>query len=271
MPGSKLSTFTIHPQLFNDLIDLELNATQRWIAITMYMIAEPNGVLNKNPMALKRQAGDGTLADVHLVYEALANAGLMEYFNHLRVTEDKKFVDEYIYLTDYLSHQKFWSKAQLPSPPWVSYKPLLKQNGEVDTSRGRYFDTRHDVKLLSDSSDKDDIFDKIPQTELNGIELNIEKKVSANASKKDKKIKDIDKSKTPCDRMKLALKAVLDGDNGIRHTLTGDPQTQKNQIMGVMKGCCGKLGIDDILSDFDIEPDGNDWKPYQRLNIKNKP
>lgn len=237
----------------------------------MHMIAEPNGVLSKNPMALKRQACDGTLADVHLVYEALSNAGLLEFFSHIRTNDDKQIIDDYIYLTDYLRFQKFWSKAQLPSPPWVGYRPLMKQTGEVDTSRGRYYDTRHDVKLLPDSTNEVDLFDKNPQTELNRIELNIErnieKKESANAPKKDEKIKEIDKSQTPYERMELALKEVLDGLNGIRDSLTGELALQKLKIMFQLK-CNPKLGIGDILADFDIEPDGNDWKPYKRINGK---
>ncbi len=267
MTGTKLGTFTIHPQLFNELLDMELNSTQRWLAITMYMIAEPNGVLSKNPMALKRQAGDGTLADVHLVYEALSNAGLLEFFSHIRTNEDRKIVDEYIYLTDYLNHQKFWSKAKLPSPPWVGYKPLRNNSGEIDTSRGRYYDTRLECNLSLGYSNKDGVFDKNPQMEVKGKELNIERKEPANALKKDKRIKDIDKSKTPYDRMATALKEVLDGSHGIRNTLKGDPKTQKEQITCILKACTKQLGITDILNEFDIEPDGNDWKPYLRPKI----
>ncbi len=264
MTGTKLGTFTIHPQLFNELLDMELNSTQRWLAITMYMIAEPNGVLSKNPIALKRQAGDGTLADVHLVYKALSNAGLLEFFRHVRTNEDRKIVDEYIYLTDYLNHQKFWSKAQLPSPPWVSYRPMVKVSGEIDTSRGRYYDTRLECNLLLDNPNQDEIFDKNPQIEVKGKELNIERKEPANAPKKDETIRKIDKSKPPYERMELALKEVLDGSHGIRNTLKGDPKTQKEQITCILKACTKQLGITDILNEFDIEPDGNDWKPYQR-------
>ena len=272
MTGTKLGTFTIHPQLFNELLDMELNSTQRWLAITMYMIAEPNGVLSKNPMALKRQAGDGTLADVHLVYEALSNAGLLEFFSHIRTNEDREIVDEYIYLTDYLNHQKFWSKAKLPSPPWVKYKPMTKDNGQYDPSRGRYYDTRQECNLLLDNTDKDNIFDKNPQTELKGKELNIErkgieKKESAIALNDNKKTKDIDKPKTPYERIELALKEVLDGKNGIRDNLTGDLSTQKDQIRFMMNGSSLTLGINDILSDFDIEYTGNDWKPYQKQDL----
>lgn len=239
------------------------------------MIAEPNGVLSKNPMALKRQAGDGTLADVHLVYELLNNVGLLEFFSHIRTTEDKKIIDEYIYLTDYLSYQKFWSKAQLPSPPWVKYKPMAKGNGEFDTSRGRYYDTRQECNLLSVNTDIDDTFDKNPQTELKGKELNIEKNIiekkeSAIALSKNKEMKDIDITKTPYERMEAALKELLDGSQGIRQTLIGEPLAQKYQITCILKVSSKRLGITDIIDQFDIEPVDNDWKPYQRINTKVK-
>lgn len=233
----------------------------------MYMVAEPNGVLNKNPMALKRQAGDGTLADVHLVYEALCNVGLIEFFNSIRTTENRTFVDEYIYLSDYLTYQKFWTKAQLPTPPWVKYRPMKKANGEIDTSRGRYFDTRQEFNLLPDTASKDDSFDNNPQTEVNGKELNIERKESACAPKDNNTIKDIDNTKTPYERMEVALREVLDGKYKVRSTLHGDLPGQKLQILGVLKPKSRDLGITDILNQFDIEPDGNDWKPYQRPKI----
>lgn len=230
------------------------------------MVAESNGVLNKNPMALKRQAGDGTLADVHLVYEALCNVGLIEFFSNIRTTENRTFIDEYIYLSDYLVYQKFWTKAQLPSPPWVKYKPLTKVNGEIDTSRGRYFDIRQECNLLSVNTYKDETFDNNPQTEVKGKEVKgKEVKESANASKEDKKIIDIDKSKTPYERMATALKEVLDDRYKIRPSLAGNKlDIQKQQILSCLKGNTINLGIGDIIDKFDIEPDGNDWKPYQK-------
>ena len=264
MAGSKLSPFVLRPELHNLLIDLELSDTQRILALTMYSLAEPNGVLEKNPSGLIRQAGTGKLGDVSLVYDILENAGIIEFFYVNQANYDnKRNVFQYIYLSNYLDDQWHNTKSRLPSPPWVTFEPHITKTGDKDWSKGHYIDTRKQNLFLSPIEESSKL-DTNPQTEMNRTELNIERKEPANALKKDKKIKDIDKSKTPYDRMATALKEVLDGSHGIRNTLKGDPKTQKEQITCILKACTKQLGITDILNEFDIEPDGNDWKPYQR-------
>lgn len=270
MAGSKLSPFVMRPELFNLLIDLELSDTQRILALTMYSLAEPNGVLEKNPSGLIRQASTGKLGDVSLVYDILENAGIVEFFLVNQANYDnKRNVFQYIYLTNYLDEQWHTTKSRLPSPPWVMFEPHTMKSGDKDWSKGHYIDTRKQNLFLSQIA-KSTNLDTNPQAELNRIELNrIERKEkeSACTPKENKKIKDIDNTKTPYERMELALKEVLDGSNGIRSTLTGDPKTQKQQIACILKACSKQLGITDILDQFDIEPDSDDWKPYQRPNM----
>lgn len=268
MPGSKLSPFVIRPELHNLLIDLELSDTQRLIAITMYMLAEPNGVLEKNPTGLIRQACTGKLGDVSLVYDILENAGIVEYFCISQATIDnKRNVFNYIYLSNYLDEQYHNTKSRLPSPPWVSFEPHITRAGEKDWSKGHYIDTRKQNLFLPQIAESTKL-DIIPQAEMNGMELKKEVKVSANAPKKEKKLKDNGKSKSPYERMTLALKTVLDGDNGIRQTLAGDIEFQKQLIRTCLTSGRVSLGIEDILCNYDIEPDGSDWKPCKRLSTK---
>lgn len=265
MAGSKLSPFVLRPELHNLLIDLELSDTQRILALTMYSLAEPNGVLEKNPSGLIRQANTGKLGDVSLVYDILENAGIIEFFYVNQANYDnKRNVFQYIYLSNYLDDQWHNTKSRLPSPPWVMFEPHTMKSGDKDWSKGHYIDTRKQNLFLSPIEESSKL-DTNPQAEVNGMEENRkEGKEPAKAPKDKNKTTDIDNTKTPYERMELALKEVLDGRYKLRSTLHDDPKIQKEQIMACLKINSNNLGITDILNEFDIEPDGNDWKPYQR-------
>lgn len=234
---------------------LELNESQRYLFVVLPSIADTNGCFESDPKMICMLTKT-KITDLEQLFKIMLQNELLESYKYIG--------KDYWYLTRFLETQRLRMKSKVPSPPWLEWQPEKGALNQGHTSQGRYVDKRYQSLFLEEPAPIDTKF----TLEVKGCDvIGSEGKESANAPKNSKKIKDIDKSKTPYERMELALKEVLDGSNGIRESLEGKPVAEQQLIILCQLKGRPNLKIADIRPDFDIEPDGNDWKPYLRPKI----
>lgn len=150
--------------------------------------------------------------------------------------------------------QRLRQKSKVPCPPWLYWEP---ETGSQDMSKGKY--RVHQEKLQSYT--KSLLLDNNPPPEQSREERSGEEiynKEIAIAFNNDVK-----------QRLELALSDVLDGSQGIRSSLSVDKLAQKNQIYLALK-CNPKYKLNELWQRFDIIPEGDDWKVYERPTNENR-
>lgn len=237
---------------------LDLNDGQRFLFMVLPHLAEPNGCFEHDPKmicGLTRCA----MPDLEILFRLLNTEGLI-----IPYKMDGK---NYWYLTRFLELQRLRQKAKVPSPPWLYWEP---EPGSPDMSKGKYKVNPEKLQQYTGiqtldinpppersreerSRDiKEETLDKKLPAEVGGnnaqgIETVVkEEKISASASKEE--------------RITQALNQLLDGATGIRATLNGSDEQQRQTIQRMLQVTSRSLKIADIVKEFEVVCDEGNWK-----------
>lgn len=128
---------------------LGLNDGQRYLVLVLPAIADTNGCFESDPRKIC-QLTYSKITDLEQLFRILQNEGLIESYE----VQGK----QYWYLPQFLDSQRLRTKAQIPSPPWLYWKPERGAENQGHTSQGRYFDNRKQPLQLTTSEPIDKKF-----------------------------------------------------------------------------------------------------------------
>lgn len=233
---------------------LGLNDAQRYLFIVLPNIADTNGCFESDPRVICHLTST-KITDLEQLFKLMVSEELLENYQ-----VGGKW---YWYLTRFLEMQKLRTKAKIPCPPWLTWQP---EKGQI--SQGCYQDTRKLLPTTTTLAIDNKFTENHPRVEESvsrgECECEMIKDVQCN------NVPDSANALNDKQQLEQALQDVFSGEKAIKLNPEYSKQVHKQQILMALK-CNPKYKLNNVWQRFDIMPEGDDWKVYERWQNETVP